>query len=243
MRSESSWSVKLRSLRAALASSNEMAWLPSLSTYRKRAWSCVFLDELKTKNQWLIQHGQKLIRPMMSWPTKFELDAISSFPANARKLPHSWSSMCFHFLPPEILILLTKKLTAKRNEAPIRSALKRTFVSMIRNIYVCLLHQSHNAPVPYPTMQHFVTDMYTHVHFCYKIVHCGIYMSKVQCRRKTFMVHRTFVWWALKIPSHLKCPMCPTFFAYSAELWYLGDDGSRQSRSTGRLCHTCGWFW
>ena len=27
-----------------------------------------------------------------------------------------------------------------------------------------LLHKSHNAPVPYPTMPHFVTEMCTHVH-------------------------------------------------------------------------------
>ena len=27
-----------------------------------------------------------------------------------------------------------------------------------------LLHKSHNAPVPYPTIQHFVTEMCTHVH-------------------------------------------------------------------------------
>ena len=32
-------------------------------------------------------------------------------------------------------------------------------------------HKSHNAPVPYPTMHHFVTEMCTCVHF---LMHCGI---------------------------------------------------------------------
>ena len=36
-------------------------------------------------------------------------------------------------------------------------------------------HKSHNAPVPYPTMHLFVTEMCTCAHFCYKMVHCGIY--------------------------------------------------------------------
>ena len=33
-------------------------------------------------------------------------------------------------------------------------------------------HNSYNASVPYPTMQHFATKMRT---FCYKIVHCDIW--------------------------------------------------------------------
>ena len=39
-------------------------------------------------------------------------------------------------------------------------------------------HQFHNAPVPYPTMHHSVTEMCTCVHmcadFCYKMVYCGM---------------------------------------------------------------------
>ena len=38
------------------------------------------------------------------------------------------------------------------------------------------LKKSHNAPVPYPTMHHFVTEMCIHAHFCYKVVHCGIFV-------------------------------------------------------------------
>ena len=34
--------------------------------------------------------------------------------------------------------------------------------------------QSHNALHKYPTMHHFLTDVCTHAHFCYKMVHCGI---------------------------------------------------------------------
>ena len=34
--------------------------------------------------------------------------------------------------------------------------------------------QSHNALHKYPTMHHFVTQMCTHAHFCYKMMHCGI---------------------------------------------------------------------
>ena len=38
-----------------------------------------------------------------------------------------------------------------------------------------LLHKSHNAPIPYPIMHHFVTEMCMCAHFCYKMVHCGIF--------------------------------------------------------------------
>ena len=47
-------------------------------------------------------------------------------------------------------------------------------------------HKSHNAPVPYPTIHHFVIEMCTFqlqtgalwdilAHFCYKVLHCGIF--------------------------------------------------------------------
>ena len=35
-------------------------------------------------------------------------------------------------------------------------------------------HKSHNALDKCPTMHHFVTEMCTHAHFCYKMVHYGI---------------------------------------------------------------------
>ena len=37
-----------------------------------------------------------------------------------------------------------------------------------------LSHNSHNASDIYPIMQHFVTEMCTHAHFCYKMLYCGI---------------------------------------------------------------------
>ena len=37
-------------------------------------------------------------------------------------------------------------------------------------------HKSHDALVPYPTMQHFVAELCTCVHFCYKMLHCGIFV-------------------------------------------------------------------
>ena len=36
-------------------------------------------------------------------------------------------------------------------------------------------HKSHNASNKYPTMHHFLTEMCTHAHFCYKMVHCWIW--------------------------------------------------------------------
>ena len=36
-------------------------------------------------------------------------------------------------------------------------------------------HKSHNASDKYPTMHHIVTEMCTRAHFCYKMVHCGIW--------------------------------------------------------------------
>ena len=41
---------------------------------------------------------------------------------------------------------------------------------------IVLLPKSHNAPVPYPTMHHLVTEMCTRARFCYKMVHCGIFV-------------------------------------------------------------------
>ena len=39
-----------------------------------------------------------------------------------------------------------------------------------------LSYKSHNAPVPYPTMHHFCNrNLYKCAHFCYKMVHCGIF--------------------------------------------------------------------
>ena len=37
-----------------------------------------------------------------------------------------------------------------------------------------LSHKSYNAPVPYLTTHHFVTEMCMCAHFCYKVMHCGI---------------------------------------------------------------------
>ena len=44
-----------------------------------------------------------------------------------------------------------------------------------RNQAINPSYKSHNAPVPYQTMHHFVTEMCIHAHFCYKMVHHGIW--------------------------------------------------------------------
>ena len=36
-------------------------------------------------------------------------------------------------------------------------------------------HNSHKTLDNYPTMHHFVTEMCTRAHFCYIMVHCGIW--------------------------------------------------------------------
>ena len=36
-------------------------------------------------------------------------------------------------------------------------------------------HQSHNASEKYSRMDHFVTEMCTHAHFCHKMLHSGIF--------------------------------------------------------------------
>ena len=41
---------------------------------------------------------------------------------------------------------------------------------------VNLLHRSHNAPVIYPTPHHFVIEICTRAHFCYKVVHYEIFV-------------------------------------------------------------------
>ena len=76
-----------------------------------------------------------------------------------------------------------------------------------------LIHKSHNAPVPYPTMHHFGTEMCTH--FCYRIVHCGTpawcivgFVRWVYCktRRETFefgvLVCRILEVWRYTYGSH-----------------------------------------
>ena len=42
-------------------------------------------------------------------------------------------------------------------------------------VYIDQLHKSHDTPVPYPIMHHFVTEICMCAHFCYKMVHCGIW--------------------------------------------------------------------
>ena len=53
-------------------------------------------------------------------------------------------------------------------------------------------HKSHNASDKYPTMHHFVTEMCTFAHFCYKMVHCGIwdwcivrFVQQIYCRQQS----------------------------------------------------------
>ena len=48
----------------------------------------------------------------------------------------------------------------------------------IHYIYFVVLFTISQNPqytIPYPTMHHFVTEMCTCAHFCYKVVHCGMF--------------------------------------------------------------------
>ena len=63
------------------------------------------------------------------------------------------------------------------------------------------------------------------------------YLLKLQCSRKTFMVHQTFVRWNWYIPfkceishqifrpSHRKCPTCLMIFSWKLELKYCWGGG------------------
>ena len=57
-------------------------------------------------------------------------------------------------------------------------------------------NKSHNAPVLYPTMHNFVTETYTH--FCYKMVHCGIFNAfwdfwdEYSLSKQMLQAHHTF---------------------------------------------------
>ena len=59
-----------------------------------------------------------------------------------------------------------------------------------------LLHKSHNARVPYPTMHHFVTDIHVHVcaKFCYKMVHYGIFVIHRGIYEMGLMKHTIWPW-------------------------------------------------
>ena len=47
---------------------------------------------------------------------------------------------------------------------------------ILRSVSMDLLHKSHNPPVQYPTMHHFVKKMCTRAHFCYKMMHGRIFI-------------------------------------------------------------------
>ena len=62
---------------------------------------------------------------------------------------------------------------------------RNPFIEMLNNVLALLSSvidlfphypESHNVPVPCPTLHHFVAEMCTCAHFCYKIVDCGIYV-------------------------------------------------------------------
>ena len=42
-------------------------------------------------------------------------------------------------------------------------------------IKVIKSHKFHSATKKYPTMHHFITEMFMCAHLCYKVVHCGIW--------------------------------------------------------------------
>ena len=85
---------------------------------------------------------------------------------------------------------------------------------------VDLIHKSHNAPVLYSTMHNFITEMYMCAHFCYKMVHCGIFIQHIV--RFLRWVHwiRTqgATTWKLLNPnltlSHLPIPNCSFFKSF-----------------------------
>ena len=71
-------------------------------------------------------------------------------------------------------------------------------------------HKSHNASDKYPTMHHFVTEMWTRAHFCYKMVHCGIwdgcivgFVWQVLC---TFLLQNGALW----VMGQVHCGICMT---------------------------------
>ena len=55
-----------------------------------------------------------------------------------------------------------------------------------------MLQKSHDAPVPYSTMQHLATEMCTHAHFCYKMIHCGIFVLSRIVRFVIFEIMMAF---------------------------------------------------
>ena len=67
-----------------------------------------------------------------------------------------------------MFLLVTLSYLKKKNK--LNDGLKR---SSIRPIDPS--HKPHNALDGYPTIQYFATEMCTRAHFCYKMVHCGIW--------------------------------------------------------------------
>ena len=66
--------------------------------------------------------------------------------------PAKWRPFCLC-----LNMLIVKQWHSKFSDYPIDSS-----------------HKSHDAPMPYPTMHYFVTEMCTCAHFCNKMLHCGI---------------------------------------------------------------------
>ena len=99
-----------------------------------------------------------------------------------------------------------------------------------------MLHKSHNAPVPYPTMHHFVTEMCPCAHisvtkWCiprFGSMHYGIRGMGLLCFREVVNSHVMCLSWRI----------CRTCYS-NAELWCFLDAGLNKILNTGS---TLRWF-
>ena len=68
---------------------------------------------------------------------------------------------------------LSKQSTRRWFETPLCSLWRHRY----ENAGICHFVPISQIPqcIKYPTMHHFVTEMCTHAHFCYKMLHCGIW--------------------------------------------------------------------
>ena len=96
----------------------------------------------------------------------------------------------------------------------------RCLISRCVMVMPDLLPKSHNAPLPYPTMHHFVTGMCTRVHvsvikMCGNcLVHCEI------CEMSLFFVH-----WAAHRTNTPKIQMLPNIASILIHFWYFARIG------------------
>ena len=132
----------------------------------------------------------------------------------------------------------------------------------ISQIPQCTIPISYNAPFPYPTMHHFVTNVHKCAHFSYKMVHCGIFIPCIEGLVRWYLSHHWGICEMVLFPAMLlvacitrgpiqgaliECNQCTLLLLATSErargaVCYLKGKGSSQLRKMAEIWPTCVWL-